>query len=250
MIPFIPEDFLTQPVGWGTAWVHFFFFQFLPYFVAAVFILGCFIRLLVSPYTWKSQSSEFLDKRTMFWDSNLFHLGILLLLAGHLFGLFLKPNWLDLIGFYPHVHQLVEVIAGGIAATICIIGLVLFFFRRVFSSRVRANTRPSDWWVLLVLGLALGFGATCVIESAIYDESGKTIVYLGEYVRSLFSFDHNAWRYIRPVPIWQKLHVGFGLLVFASVPFTRLVHAWSGIFTPFYLFRPMQIMRVLTAPFK
>ncbi|MCD8340335.1 MAG: respiratory nitrate reductase subunit gamma [Burkholderiales bacterium] len=235
---------MNEPVVDYYIWPHYFFFQVLPYIVAAVFFLGCFVRLLISPYTWKSQSSEFLNKRGLLWGSNLFHIGILLLLAGHLFGLFLPAPWLDLIGFTPPVHQMIEVIAGGIAATICVLGLLILIFRRLFSKRVRVNSRWSDWWVLLILGLALGFGVNTLIWGAINDSSGVTLVAAGDYVRDLFSFWSDAWRYTLDLPIWMKLHMEFGLLVFLCVPFTRLVHAWSGIFTPFYLFRPMQLMRL------
>ena len=46
----------------------------------------------------------------------------------------------------------------------------------------------------------------------------------------------------------QKIHIFIGLCVFLIVPFTRLIHIWSGYASPIYLMRNMQKMRMNGAP--
>src|SRR5690606_27866960 len=69
-----------------------FLFQYYPYVCLSVFLVGSLIRFDRDQYTWKSDSSQLLRARQLRWGSNLFHIGILLLLFGHLFGM-LTPHW-------------------------------------------------------------------------------------------------------------------------------------------------------------
>lgn len=229
---------------------HFIVFQVLPYFVIAVLVLGSLARWILAPYTWKSQSSEILDKRGLTWGANLFHIGVIFLFFGHCMGLFTPTSVLDAVGLTPRVHQMLEIVAGGLSCIIALIGILMLFSRRLFNDRVRTSSRPSDFLVLALILLVLLLGAGCVIESAEYDRSGATIIFLGEWVRSLFSFDPNAWRYMLAVPDWQKWHIFVGLMIFLIVPFTRLVHIWSGYLSPLYLLKPHQIMRMNGKPMK
>lgn len=47
------------------AW-HFLIFGVLPYVVIAVLVLGSLARFVLAPFSWKSQSSEILDKKDIF----------------------------------------------------------------------------------------------------------------------------------------------------------------------------------------
>ena len=42
---------------------HFLIFGVLPYVVIAVLVVGSLLRFILAPYSWKSQSSEILDKK-------------------------------------------------------------------------------------------------------------------------------------------------------------------------------------------
>lgn len=229
--------------NWSNIW-HFFTFQALPYIVITVLILGSILRWILAPYTWKTQSSELLGSKTsLWWGANLFHFGVIMLFIGHVFGLFTPVWFLDAIGLTPPVHQMTEVIAGGIAAAMTITGLIILLCRRTFNSRIRISSRVSDWIVdwLLIIVLCLGIGS--LIYGAIYDQSGAKLVVLGNWAKSLMDFNPDAWRIMEQAPTWEKFHIVCGLLVFLIVPFTRLVHIWSGFFSPLYLFRDRQIMR-------
>ncbi len=230
--------------------LNFVVFQVMPYAVMAILFLGSFARYLVAPFTWKSQSSELIDKRDLTWGANLFHIGVIAVFFGHIFGLFTPSSILDAMGMVPAVHQMVEVYVGGTFAIIATIGLFILFFRRSFNDRVRTASRPSDFLVLILLIAVMMFGLASVVDSYLYDRSGATIVLFRSWVSGLFTFDPKAWTYMLQVPPWQKWHIFCGLLVFLVVPFTRLVHIWSGYFTPLYLFRPHQIMRMNKKPMK
>ena len=88
-----------------------FFFGVYPYIALAVMILGSIIRYDREPYSWRSQSSQFLRKRQLMWGSNLFHIGIIFLFFGHFIGL-LTPH-----AVYEHVisaenKQMLAIVAG------------------------------------------------------------------------------------------------------------------------------------------
>src|SRR5690606_15308814 len=74
------------------SWMDQFFFGFYPYLCMVAYFLGAWARFDRSQFTWRSQSSQFLQKRYLFWGSYLFHIGIIGLFFGHFFGL-LTPPW-------------------------------------------------------------------------------------------------------------------------------------------------------------
>lgn len=229
---------------------HFLIFGVLPYVVIAVLVVGSLLRFILAPYSWKSQSSEILDKKDLFWGANLFHIGVIFLFCGHCFGLFTPTAWLNAVGLTPRLHQWMEIIAGGASAALAIAGLLLLTWRRLSNERVRTASRPSDFWVLFLLLAVIILGICCVVNSYFTDRSDATIILFGEWVRGLFTFDYEAWQKILLVPDWQKWHIFVGLIIFLIVPFTRLVHIWSGYLSVFYLVRPHQIMRANGKPMK
>lgn len=64
-----------------------FFFGIYPYICLAVFFLGSLMRFDREQYTWKSDSSELLYRGQLRLGSVLFHVGVLAVFFGHLFGL-------------------------------------------------------------------------------------------------------------------------------------------------------------------
>lgn len=146
------------------AW-HFLIFGVLPYVVIAVLILGSLARFVLAPFSWKSQSSEILDKKDIFWGANLFHIGVIFLFCGHCFGLFTPTEWLNAAGLTPRLHQMMEIICGGLSAIVAITGLIILTWRRLTNERVRAASRPSDFWVLFLLLAVIILGIGCVVNS-------------------------------------------------------------------------------------
>ena len=94
--------------------LHNFLFTVYPYICLAVFFMGSLARFDRDQYTWKSDSSQLLRAGQLRWGSNLFHVGILFLFFGHLFGQ-LTPHWLYEPFITAPQKQLLAVVAGGIA---------------------------------------------------------------------------------------------------------------------------------------
>ncbi|MGB5483199.1 respiratory nitrate reductase subunit gamma, partial [Parasphingorhabdus sp.] len=67
-------------------------FGIYPYIALSVLAIGSIIRFDREPYGWRSGSSQLLRRKQLVWGSVLFHLGVLIVLFGHIFGL-LVPIW-------------------------------------------------------------------------------------------------------------------------------------------------------------
>ena len=86
--------------------LYFIVYQVFPYVVITVWLVGSFIRFLTHPYTVKSQSSELLGgKKEINWGARFFHVGVIGLLFGHLFGLFVPKQFLLDIGITPQMTR-------------------------------------------------------------------------------------------------------------------------------------------------
>jgi nitrate reductase gamma subunit len=63
-------------------------FGYYPYLCLSVFVVGLAYRFEREQYTWQASSSQMLRTGKRFnWASNLFHIGILNLVVGHVVGL-------------------------------------------------------------------------------------------------------------------------------------------------------------------
>ena len=75
------------------AFFHQFVFGIYPYICLTVLLVGSLIRFDREQYSWKSDSSQLLKHGMLRLGSNMFHWGILVVVAGHFVG-FLAPHWL------------------------------------------------------------------------------------------------------------------------------------------------------------
>ena len=73
--------------------LNMFFFDIYPYIAGTVFLVGSWLRYDYGQYTWGAASSQMLDRKGMNLASNLFHIGILGIFAGHFLGM-LTPHWM------------------------------------------------------------------------------------------------------------------------------------------------------------
>lgn len=216
------------------------FFGYYPYFVLAVFVIGSIARFEYAQYGWKSSSSQLLSKKSMWVGSNLFHIGIILLFFGHLFGL-LTPKAFYHAFISSGTKQLLAMIAGGIFGVLCFVGMTILVIRRLFNARIRATSRFSDTLILLVLYIQLILGLLTIPVSAEHLD-GENMVILASWAQGIVTFRPEVSELILHQPLIFKLHIILGLTIFLIFPFTRLVHIWS---IPLgYLVRPgYQIVR-------
>lgn len=216
-------------------------FGVFPYLAGTIFLLGSILRFERGQYTWRAMSSQIFTNTPGFRRANVaFHVGILLLFFGHLFGL-LTPTWLyESVGMTSGAKQLFAIIAGGVFGLLCLLGLTYLLGRRLLDPRVRANSAFMDTFIIALLWLQLVTGiGTIFISTGHLD--GAVMVQLAYWAQHIVTFRAGAWEYIADVHWVYKFHVFLGLLMFTAFPFSRLVHVWSWPWA--YTRRPYQVVR-------
>jgi nitrate reductase gamma subunit len=218
-----------------------FLFGYYPYICLTVFLAGSLIRFDRDQYTWKSDSSQLLRHGQLRWGSNLFHIGILFLLAGHGAGL-LTPHFV-----YEHFvaagdKQLTAMISGGLFGLLGFIGVTILLHRRLSDPRIRINSRTSDIMLLVLLWVQFALGLITIPLSAQHLD-GSLMIKLGEWAQRIVTFRPGAVEMLADAGWIFKAHMFLGMSLFLIFPFTRLVHVWSGFATLGYLVRPYQVVR-------
>jgi nitrate reductase gamma subunit len=221
--------------------LHQFLFGVYPYIALSVFFLGSLVRFDREPYSWKSDSSQMLRKRQLRWGSNLFHVAILIVFFGHLFG-FLLPESISEAFMTPAQHLWLSMAVGGLAGVVALIGLTILIHRRVVEPRIWSVTRPWDILIAVLLWIQLALGMGTVYAAFDHLDGGLFLV-LVQYVQGIVNFRPNNAELLLGVPWVYKAHIWLGLTIFLVFPFTRLVHIWSGFAAVAYLFRAPQIVR-------
>ncbi len=210
-------------------------FGALPYVAIMLFLLVSIERYIRAPFTFSSLSSQFLESKELFWGSVPFHLGILTLFFGHLFG-FLFPRQMTLWNQVP-VRLFILEASAMTAAILALVGLLGLIARRSTSSRLRVNTTWLDVIVYLVLLFQIATGLWVALGlrwgSAWY---AQTVV---PYLWSLFRFQPDIQR-VAELKLPAQLHIVGAFVLFGLFSFTRLVHA---LVAPVpYLWRPNQVV--------
>lgn len=221
------------------SYVHQFAFQIYPYIALAVFFIGSWARFDRAAYTWRSGSSQLLSDRGMRLGSNLFHIGVLAILGGHLVGL-LTPHAVYESFISASQKQLLAMVVGGVFGWLCFFGIVILLVRRLTNPRVRATGTFGDTLVLVLLFVQLVLGLASIRVSS-HHMDGSVMVALGEWAQHIVTFRAGAAGFIADVHWVYKAHVLLGMTLFLIAPFTRLVHVWS--IPVGYLWRPYQVVR-------
>src|SRR3546814_16252118 len=119
------NDFLNQLVfGWY------------PYLAVTVLVVGSILRFDAAQYSWRAQSSQFLRRKQMMLGYNLFHLGVLILLVGHLVGLLTPVTVIYWLGIGHSFKPAAAPIVGGIAGVAAFVGCTSLLYRRQFHFRL------------------------------------------------------------------------------------------------------------------
>ncbi len=220
--------------------IDYFLFQIFPYIAIIVFLLGSILRFDRDPYSWRSKSSQLLRRKQLIIGSILFHLGILVIIAGHAVGLLTPIAVFDALGISHGAKQILAITAGGIAGVFCFIGLLMLLHRRLFDPRIRINSSFADIMVLVLLLAQLTLGML-TIPVSMHHLDGHEMVKFMEWAQHIVTFRGGAYEYIADVALVFKAHITLGLFLLVIFPFTRLVHALSAPVG--YVFRPYQVVR-------
>lgn len=218
-----------------------FVFLYYPYIALAIFFCGSIYRYEYDQYSWKSSSSQILEKKLLFWGSNFFHFGIIFLMAGHFVGL-MTPKFLYSMIISPEKKQLVAMSAGGVAGIVCLIGLVILIYRRLFFTRIYITSSKFDILVLLLLFIQLTLGLLSIFISYQHIENPASMIAFANWTQGIFLFSKDLHLYVINEHWIFKCHLFLGMTILLIFPFTRLVHIFS--FPYLYLLRDgYQIVR-------
>ena len=207
------------------SYINEFLFGIYPYIALTVFFAGGLLRYDRDQYTWKASSSQLLSKKDMRIGSNLFHIGIIMLFFGHLFGL-LTPHALYAPFMDAGTKQLMAMTAGGIFGLVCLVGMVLLIRRRLTDPRIRATSQFADLPILLILFVQLLLGLLTIPFSAQHPD-GSSMLALAQWAQHLVTFQGDAAGFVAGEAFVFKAHLFLGMTIFLLFPFTRLVHVWS-----------------------
>lgn len=216
-------------------------FGWYPYLAVTVLVVGSIMRFDANPYSWRSQSSQFLRRKQMAWGSNLFHLGILVLLGGHFVGLLTPIGVFDAMGVSHGFKQTAALVVGGIAGVAAFVGCSLLLHRRLFDPRIRRSSSLGDIAVLVLLWVQIALGLLTTWWTLDHLDGSEMVRFMS-WANGILRLDPAAPQQIENVALVYKLHIVLGLTLFLITPFTRLVHIWSAPI--WFLLRPgYQIVR-------
>ncbi|MEN2750934.1 respiratory nitrate reductase subunit gamma [Psychrobacter sp. FBL11] len=221
-------------------WLQIFLFGVYPYIALAVAIVGTWVRFDLSQYSWKTGSSQMLRSKNMRWASNLFHVGIIIVLLGHFFGL-LTPHILYDRFISAGNKQILAVVVGGIAGAFCWVGLVMLMWRRFTDDRISNTSNFSDKLVLVLLFIQLTLGMITIFTSAQHLD-GLTMLNFAGWAQDITVLRPlQAAARIEQADLIYQLHMALGITLIMIFPFTRLIHIISA--PVWYFGRRYQIVR-------
>ncbi len=204
-----------------------------PYIAVAVFVIGLAYRYRKRGFTVTSLSSQFLEGKSLFWAVVPFHIGILVVLLGHL-AAFLLPDVILAWNAAPLRLMILEGMAliFGLAT---LVGLAGLMYRRFTNERVRAVTTTMDVMLEFVLLAQVVLGVWIAVG---YRWGSSWFASdLTPYLWSLVTFSPEVSA-AAAMPIVVKLHILGAFLLLFLVPFTRLAHVF--VAPLHYIVRPYQ----------
>ena len=194
-------------------------FIVLPYAALALIIFVTPYRYLSNRLTWSAYSTQFLERKVLYWGINPWHYGIIPILAAHFLGIVVPGPLKSLLG---DQQVLVVVESIGLALGLCALfgGLVLLL-RRSNSPMLNRVTVAGDWVLLFLLTAQAATG----VYIAVFMRWGSQW-YLHTavpYFYSLLGFSPQV-DYVGDFPLIFKLHAAGAFLIVGVLPFTKLVH--------------------------
>ncbi|MEU8617133.1 respiratory nitrate reductase subunit gamma [Streptomyces sp. NPDC048623] len=213
----------------------------LPYVTLAVLVAGLVWRARYDRFGITTHSSQLHESRLLRIGSPLFHFGMFFVVMGHVVGLLIPMSWTDAVGLSDHAYHLMAVSTGSLAGLAAATGIAILVYRRFSVPAVRKATLKSDHLMYTVLLGAMTLG----LLATILNSTGQTDDYnyregISVWFRSLFALSPD-WDLMTGAPLAFKVHILFGLALFALIPYSRLVHMFTAPVR--YLFRPFVVYR-------
>ena len=211
------------------------FYIIFPYAAVTLAVVITVQRFLKRGFTYSSLSSQFLEGDELFYGSVPWHIGILIVLAGHVIGFAIPRQVLWWNGVPARLYVLET--TGLLFGLLAFVGIVSLIVRRLTSARIRAVTSLMDIVVLLVLLVQVALG----VYTALFYRWGSSWYATSAvpYLRSLFVLQPDL-KMIAPLPMAVKAHIVNAFVFLAILPFSRLVHML--VVPVHYLWRPYQVV--------
>jgi len=199
-----------------------FMFVGLPYVALFSFIVGSIVRYRCRQFSYSSLSTQFLEDRWLAWASFPWHVGILIILMGHLVAFAMPGLWSSLMSV-PLFLLVVEAI-GVLCSFLCLMGLIILLVRRFVDAKLQAVTSYLDIIALIILLFQVCSG----LSIALMHRWGAAWApgALGPYLHSIFLLKPDV-SLVVDMPVFVKLHIMSACVLIMFFPFTRLVHALS-----------------------
>lgn len=202
-----------------------------PYVCIVLFLIVPVVRMAYRPFSWSTRASGLFGRGALGVASVLLHWGLLLVLAGHLAGLFgglVGSSWAIDFFFW-------TALVGGVMV---LVGSLMALIRRLTVRQVRAMSQPDDYLVHLFLIPIVGLALYQVLAHRIFG-----LAYTASaWAASLWTLAPQP-ELMASASLLTKLHVFLALTFFAYFPFTKLVHVWT--YPVNYFVRPYQAMRTM-----
>src|SRR3989338_5328145 len=106
------------------------------------------VRYKIRAFSYSSLSTQFLEDRWLAWASMPWHVGIIIILLGHILAFSVPGLWSAMVSVPVFLFS-VEAL-GVLAAVLSLLGLVILLIRRFVNARLQAVTSHLDVVVLLI----------------------------------------------------------------------------------------------------
>ncbi|MEV7553150.1 respiratory nitrate reductase subunit gamma [Amycolatopsis sp. NPDC089917] len=211
-----------------------------PYASIALLVFGTIWRYRHDKFGWTTRSSQLHESRLLRVASPVFHIGLLMVIGGHVLGLFVPKGVTEFAGLDEHGYHLISLGMGSVAGLVAIGGLGLLLWRRIRVPAVRGATSASDkiMYVVLVLVMLAGLANTLVDNGIRGGYDYRETV--SPWIRGILLLDPQP-ELMASAPLDYRLHTALAMVLFALWPFSRLVHAFSAPVR--YLLRPYVVYR-------
>ena len=194
-------------------------FAAFPYICVAIFLIGSIYRYMNKGFQVSSLSSEFLERKKLFWGSQPFHYGLLVLFFGHLIA-FLFPRTVLAWNGEPVRLLILEFSSFAFGLT-ALSGLVLLILRRLGNKRILIVSNKMDMLVytVLITQIVTGLGVAFFVRWG----SSWFAAVLTPYLRSIFALNPDIAA-VSAMPWLVQLHIISAFFIIAIIPFTRFMH--------------------------
>ncbi|HLS10010.1 respiratory nitrate reductase subunit gamma [Lentibacillus sp.] len=203
-----------------------FWWVIFPYACLIIMVFGLLYRFAFRQLTWAAPSTEFFEKKWLRLGSPLFHWGVIFAFFGHVMGIVIPMEFYEAIGVSDHLYHMGAVYGGSLAGIAMVAGLIILLIRKMVFNPVRVHATFADFYSVIALLIIAAIGTFITLFGNYTPSEFDYRTAIGPWFRSLFVLNPQ-YQLMTNIPFIFKLHTLLGFGLFASIPFTRLVHFYS-----------------------